>query len=159
MDEIAERIVEHARAMPLDTGVGLVCNGVSIVKVRVVGGVGIEVRADGTKLLYPLAFVGDAARCFLTAAHNAPGAEHSAKYNPLLRHSNGIAIHGFEWNDKKERDKAVSIVKNTLIYPPLCEQTPLGDAETRMDARGLEGWSASEKGHETEGEEEGEEEE
>ena len=40
MDEIVEHIVKKARLMPVDIGVGLTSNSVTITKVKVVGGVG-----------------------------------------------------------------------------------------------------------------------
>ena len=54
MEDIAEQIVKRARMMPEDTGVRLEANGVVIAKVKVTGGVGVEVRSGSATLLFAM---------------------------------------------------------------------------------------------------------
>jgi hypothetical protein len=53
MDELATLIVKRARPMPVDTGIACNCNGAILAKVKVTGGVGVEVRFNGSALLFP----------------------------------------------------------------------------------------------------------
>ena len=54
MNDIAELIVQKARAVPVDTGIALTCNNARIAKVAVTGGVGLEVTYEGKMLLFPM---------------------------------------------------------------------------------------------------------
>ena len=47
MQDIAEIIVKKARMMPVDIGVALESNGATIAKVKVTGGIGLEVKVAG----------------------------------------------------------------------------------------------------------------
>ena len=141
MEDIAEQIVKRARMMPEDTGVRLEANGVVIAKVKVTGGVGIEVRSGEATLLFAMAAIKTAVQCFLTSARMAPNVGNADRYVPTLRHANGIAMQSFQWSDKKERASAAAFVVDILQTPPLCEETTtLEKAVTPMDARGLVGW-------------------
>ena len=145
MEDIAEQIVKCARTMPEDTGVSLECNGIVIAKVKVTGGVGLEVRSGNDALLFAMAAIQTAVRCFLTAAHAAPDLQpNNNRHHPIVRHKNGIAMYNFRYNDPKEHANAATFVIDILQTPPLCKDTPTVEkAVTAMDARGLVGWEAS----------------
>ena len=89
MEDIAEQIVKKARMMPQKTGVVLKCNGVSIAKVAVTGGVGIEVRVPYESLLFPFAEIkiNAAVECFATAAQKTPDTEYDDRIPPSKQHS------------------------------------------------------------------------
>lgn len=141
MDEIAAHIVEKARLMPVDTGFGIESNGVVIRKVRVVGGVGMQVEDKGKTLLFPWAAAETAANCFLSGVHNASNAEFKLRFNPVLRHTNGIVLYNFEWNDREARAKALEFVVRIFKDPPFCGDTPeMATASVHLDVRGLDGW-------------------
>ena len=141
MDEIVEHIVKKARLMPVDIGVGLTSNSVTITKVKVVGGVGLQVEEDGKTLLFPWAAMETAVNCFLSAVHNAPNIEFKERLNPVLRHINGMVLHEFEWNSHKGRLRAAELVVRILKEPPFCADTPgVPKASARLDVQGLDGW-------------------
>ena len=140
MENIAEEIVKRARMMPIHTGVELECNGVTITKVAVTGGFGVEVRSEDATLLFPMASAVPAARCFVTASTQA--GEMKDRICPIIRHKNRIPLLTFEWNDKKERATAIQQVADFLKHPPLCNETQAAEeATTPLDVRGLVGWS------------------
>ena len=140
MQDLAETILRVARTMPVDTGVALTSNGATIAKVKVTGGVGFEVRSPSAALLYPPVAVKDAARAFLNESH-VTGKDHKDKYRPTIHHTNGIAIHSFEWNCTKERHEAMQVVVKTLLCPPLCAATSLESSSIALDISGGDGWS------------------
>ena len=146
MEDIAEQIVKKARMMPLKTGVVLKCNGVSVAKVAVTGGVGIEVRVPYDSLLFPFAEIDAAVESFMTAAHQAADAELSQpsdRHYPVVRHTNGIPLLRFEWNDRAARQKAQVGIAHILKHPPLSDKTATVESSTEpFDARGLVGWDA-----------------
>ena len=139
MQDIAEIIVKKARVTPVDTGVALESNGATIFKVKVTGGFGIQVTSEDRALLFPMAELPMAVQSFLTAVH--VGGNDLEKYRPTLRHTNGVPLLGFEWNDKKERAKAARSVSHLLLHPPLCREIEApAEATIPFDARGRVGW-------------------
>ena len=146
MDDIAEQIVKKARMMPQKTGVVLKCNGVSIAKVAVTGGVGIEVRVPYESLLFPFAEINAAVECFVTAAQKTPGTERDDRWYPYVyqsheRHSARL-LH-FEWSNRVERKKALVSIARILKHPPLSDKTANVESSTKpLDARGFVGWDA-----------------
>lgn len=141
---MADLIVKRARTMPVDTGIALECNGVVLAKVKVTGGMGVEVRAEGSTLLFPMAQLDMAIVSFLTAAHTAPGFDILKDlYHPTIRHANGLALLDFEWNDKKERATAQKMIAQYIRKPPLCPETALEQSSHSFDARGVAGWEAA----------------
>eukprot|EP00966_Prymnesium_polylepis_P271584 6274406-Prymnesium_polylepis.1 len=109
MQDIAEIIVNKARMMPVDIGVALECNRASIAKVKVTGGFGLEVTSEGQVLLFPMAELPMAVQSFVTAARLG-GKDCNERYEPTVRHTNGVPLLQFEWNCKKERAQAACSV-------------------------------------------------
>ena len=144
MEDMTDLIVKRARTMPVDTGIALKCNGAVLAKVKVTGGVGVEVRAEGSTLLFPMAQLDMAVVSFLTSAHTAPGFDILKDlYRPTIRHANGLALLRFEWNDKKERASAQKTIAQYIMKPPLCTSTALEASSQPFDARGQVGWEAA----------------
>jgi len=147
MQDIAEIIVNKARKMPVDIGVALESNGATIAKVKVTGGVGLEVKVRGgvftsedRALLFPMAELPMAVQSFLTAAHLG-AIDNSEKYVPTVRHTNGVPLLRFEWNCDKARAKAACSVSRLLLHPPLCREAEApAEASIPFDARGRVGW-------------------
>ena len=143
MEDIAEQIVKKARMMPQKTGVVLKCNGVSIAKVAVTGGVGIEVRVPYESLLFPFAEINAAVECFVTAAQKTPGTERDDRWYPYVYHTNDIPLLHFEWSNRVERKKALVSIARILKHPPLSDKTANVESSTKpFDARGFVGWDA-----------------
>ena len=141
MEDMTDLIVKRARTMPVDTGIALKCNGAVLAKVKVTGGVGVEVRAEGSTLLFPMAQLDMAIVSFLTSAHTAQGFDILKDlYRPTIRHTNGLALLRFEWNDKKERAAAQKSIAQYIMKPPLCPSTALDPSSQPFDSRGVSGW-------------------
>ena len=147
MQDIAEVIVKKARMMPVDIGVALESNGATIAKVKVTGGVGLEVKVtagvftcEERALLFPMAELPMAVQFFLTAAHLG-GDQNAEKYHPTVWHTNGVPFLRFEWNCKKARAQAACSVSRLLLRPPLCREIEApAEASIPFDARGRVGW-------------------
>lgn len=136
MDDIAEQIVKRARRMSDDTAVRLESNGVVIAKVKVTGGIGLEVRSGNATLLFPKAGIKKAVETFLVAVHTAD-VDTKSRFSPIVRHANGIAMLTFQWNCNKERASAMASLVEILENPPLCESaTEVEKAMTPMDTQG-----------------------
>ena len=134
MDDIANLIVKKARSTPEDTAVGLQCNNVTITKVLVTGGFGLQIKFQDTYLLFPISEAKGAVTCFLNAAHHAGIGDPASKFNPTVFHANGIPLITFQLNDTK----ATQSLARLLLNPPLSDI----EIETAsFDARGLVGWS------------------
>ena len=143
MDEMADMIVKKARTMPVDTGIAVTCNGVVLAKVKVTGGVGVELRAQGSTLLFPMAQVDMALVAFISAAHTAPrGFDDKDLYVLTIRHANGIALLQLNWNSK-ETAAAQKMLAQYIRKPPLCPHTALETSSQPFDARGMSGWEAA----------------
>jgi hypothetical protein len=137
MNDIADLIVKKARSTPEDTAVGLQCNNVTITKVLVTGGFGLQIKSQGSHFLFPISEAKGAATCFLTAGRCA-GVDANAWFHPTVLHANGIPLLKFEWNDNKERKAAIQSLAHLLLNPPLSDI----EMETAsFDARGHAGWS------------------
>eukprot|EP00966_Prymnesium_polylepis_P337306 7391985-Prymnesium_polylepis.1 len=97
MQDIAEIIVNKARMMPVDIGVALESNGATIAKVKVTGGFGLQVTSQDRALLFPMAELPVAVQSFLAAALLG-GKDNISKFNPTVRHTNGVPLLRFEWH-------------------------------------------------------------
>ena len=147
MDDIAEQIVKRARMMPDDTAVRLESNGIVIAKVKVTGGIGLEVRSGSATLLFPKAGIKKAVETFLVAAHTA-NVDINSRYSPIVRHANGIAMLTFQWNCKKDHASAMASLVEILESPPLCETaTEVEKVMTPMDTQGGVGLGVGTGGH------------
>ena len=127
--------------LPSKTPVGLTCNGVSIVKVAVTGGVGFEVRARDGCLLFPFAEVGAAAECFVTTAHEYSEDRRVCPPPLVVHHMNGIPMLSFEWDFADRRYEAIRSITRILEHPPLCDKPATVEGSTvPFDATGLPDW-------------------
>ena len=61
----------------------------------------------------------------------------------LTTAANGLALLQFEWNDRKERATVQKTIAQYIRKPPLCTTTALEASSQPFDARGMEGWEAS----------------
>ena len=141
MEDIAEQIVRTARMLPSKTAVGLTCNGVSIVKVAVTGGVGFEVRARDGRLLFPFAEIWAAAECFVTTAHEYREDRRVCPPPLVVHHINGMPMLSVEWDCAARRHEAIDSITRILKYPPLCDKPATVEGSTvPFDATGLPDW-------------------
>ena len=141
MQDVAAIIVRKAMMMPMDTGVGLECNGATITKVRVTGGFGLEVASGGRTLLFPMAGLLAAVESFLTTAHLGNGNQNDVCHVCDVRHTNGVPLLQLYWNDDKRKRQVVRSVSDILLCPPICREAETPPESTvPTDVRGLVGW-------------------
>ena len=124
--------------MPADTGVSFKCNGASITKVKVTGGLAFEVAAENASLLFPMAQVEAAVMVFLTSAKSLSGVVRTL----VVLHANGLPMMEVCWNfqNEKEKNNTCRSLAGLLLQPPLCSTTQA--PVVSLDVRGRPGWNS-----------------
>ena len=143
MDELAEHIIKKARTVPVKTSISFDLHGVSLTKVAVVGGFGLEVTLkNGNTLLYPYSQAQYAIECFIQSGLEADERSHKCTRSSCVFHGgSGHVFANFTEIQSTDAKHVRKLLLHTLKAPPLFNQdAEAPNASSSIDVREMIGW-------------------